>query len=389
MIRYLLLGLLLAAAAAIFSPPATRADDYYAGQTHGAYTYRDGYWWAGDYAYTRTKEYYWNCGRQYYRWKYSRLPNPYSRSGQYPPKVDASVLKYDSPGSIDKLVELAAKRDQYILSERRAVIEQQYFLKAVDALGLGGNFNVQGYGQAVGYGLPIGGVGSAGNVGTPGTLATQTPAYGGNSLYGYSYSKISDAYNQADRDVLLNQFNNTTNRAYDLAGTATDSLKDLYKSEQATQERVAAIIADRDKAVAALDTAMKGAAEVVTAAKSPHVRTEERVEHYGQAPASIPSPAEPATFRKASLATTEQKCVSCHSGESAAKGLVLDGSQPIRFDQVLKADVAMKLGRGEISPTAAAEFGVQKPMPPQSSGETADATAAARILAELQQISSP
>lgn len=382
MIRYLLLGLLFAAAAAIFSPPATRADDYYAGQTHGDYTYRDGYWWAGDYAYTRTKEYYWNCGRQYYRWKYSRLPNPYSRSGQYPPKVDASVLKYDSPGSINKLIELAAQRDKYILSERRAAVEQQYFLKAVDALGLGGNFNVQGYGQAVGYGLPIGGVG---NVGTLSSLATQTPAYGGNSLYGYSYSKLTDAYNQADRGVMLNQFDNTTNRAYDLAGKATDSLKDLYQSEQATQARVAEVIAERDKALAAFE----GAAKVLQAGKTEHVRTEERVEHYGQAPTSIPNAAAPATFRKTSLATTEQKCASCHSGESPAKGLTLDGSERISFDEVLKADVAMKLGRGEISPTAAAEFGVQKPMPPQSSGETADATAAARILAELQQISSP
>ncbi|MFI4876967.1 MAG: hypothetical protein ACIALR_16560, partial [Blastopirellula sp. JB062] len=247
MLRILAASLLLCAAIAAIHPPAATADNYANGATHGDYAYRDGYWWSGGYAYTRAKSYYYDaCGRHRYRWTYSRIPNPYSKSGAYPPSADQLAgLNYKSPDWMKDLFGIAAQRDRYVLSERRAAIEQQYFLKAVDALGLSNNFGVQGYGQAVNYGgglTPGAGFGSLG-------AATQTPAYGGQSIYGYSYSRVSDAYNQADRGELLNQYNNTTNKAYDLAGASANNLRDLILNETGTQERLGAIVAERDKAV--------------------------------------------------------------------------------------------------------------------------------------------
>lgn len=252
----------------------------------------------------------------------------YQSYSKQPNAVATASVKVISPNDPDwrtKALEVARERQAWEQSALRKSAEHRDYLETLSALGLTGQ---------VAYG---------------GATYGQSSAYGGNSLYGYSYSTVADYYNQADRATLLNQYQNTTNRAMDLAGKSSDNLRGLYSEEISTQERVASIVAERDKAIAA----MAGAAQVLEASKTQHTRISTQETSVGPH-AQGPSP----------IAVLTNKCGSCHTGNEAPAGIHLDGSRQLSLSESLASIEATQLGVGVLH----ADAGTVKAMPPASSG---------------------
>lgn len=169
------------------------------------------------------------------------------------------------------------------------------------------------------------------------STVAQSNAYGGNSIYGYSYSTVADYYNQADRNVLANQAYNTTNRAIDLAGQWSGNMKDLYAAEVDAQTRVASIVAEGQKAEAII----RAAAEVAKQTKTSHTRVQTNQQVIGTPP-QVP---QPAGQQNPSLANVDGRCGKCHSGENPPKGIILDGSSPISIAAMVASVRAVDAGK--------------------------------------------
>ncbi|MFI4875270.1 MAG: hypothetical protein ACIALR_08030, partial [Blastopirellula sp. JB062] len=58
-------------------------------------------------------------------------------------------------------------------------------------------------------------------------------------------------------------------------------------------------------------------------------------------------------------------------------------------DQVNRSEIAIALGRGEISPALAARWGVSHAMPPKTSGATVTDDEAAKISDDLKRFLAP
>lgn len=160
-----------------------------------------------------------------------------------------------------------------------------------------------------------------------GGSVAQSSAYGGQSIYGYSYSTVADYWNAADRNVLANQAYNTTNRAIDLADKWQGNMSGLYAQEIEAQTRMAEAVSGRDLAVAVLE----GAALVAEKSKQSRTRIETTQQAFGPGGQPIGNP--PPAPRQADFqALAMNACAKCHSGQSPPKGIILDGSSPLSID---------------------------------------------------------
>jgi len=318
-----ILCLLMIAATAIFFDQ--RVDAQVTASPH--YTFRDGFWWNDGQAFTREKQFFTRQGKPYYRWKYT------PRASSDLQSIQASDADWRG-----KLLEFAKQRDAYAANQQTAALEQQYFLEGLQALGVG-PFSLQGQGFA------------------------QSAAYGGDSLYGYS--SMADLYHQADRGLLLNQYQNTTNRTLDLADKASSNLKSLYSEELSTQGRVAEIIAQRDQAVAAL----KATAEVIEATKT-------------NSATSKGAPSRHSLRNSSSENILQTKCATCHSASQSSGSIALDGSQKLSIRQAIKAASAVQVGMGLIQQ----DLAEVAPMPPIDSGIEVSRDEYRQMLLALQQL---
>lgn len=213
------------------------AGDYANGTVEDGYTYRDGYWWYYQNPYTRERVV--TPGSVYYAngCRYTSAPS-YSYSytlytGKIAPAyTPPAVPSYTEPGWRGKLLDIASQRDKGELALRQLSAEHSAYLESLNALGLSGNFRINGYGQSLGY--PQSSYGGA-NLGSYGV--------NGNTLYGYSYQSIKDAYGETNMNTLYQQAARNTQTAQQLGGQAHTEFSALVAAAGNNQARVAEILA--------------------------------------------------------------------------------------------------------------------------------------------------
>jgi hypothetical protein len=332
------------------------ANDYTNGFVDGYYTYRDGYWWYAGCAYTRVKvwdpqSYYYDaCGRAYpyartWHWEYSQVASaPTYTTPAYTPAVSSS-----DPHWKGKLLDIAAARDRGEIELRKTSVDHAAFLQSVQALGLQGNFAIQGYGQALlypGFALPGFAHGTAAygnaNLGTFGANA--------DALYGYSYNQLREAYGELNMNTLYQQAARNTQTAQALGGQAHTEFSGLVGQAGDNQARIAEILAKAQAAKIALDAANPQASS----------KTQTSTTIVGSTPAA------PATGVAAAAATAgddgalfmrnvvSPRCLACHSGGNLKGGLDLTGylsfppeKKDLVRERVYASDPARRMPRGK------------------------------------------
>lgn len=223
--------------AAVVAATATAGHaGYQDGYTDGAYTYTGGYWWNAGKAYTRewvaTTTYGPHIVNGYY---YASWP---SHSGyyQYTYHHDKPAVSHADPNWKAKLLDIAAARDKVELDIRKGTVEYAHFRDAVGALGLTGNFHINGYGQHVQY--PPGYTGSPFALGYHGIQ--------GNTVYGYntqSTATTADLYGSTDLNVLYQQSAKLAQGAQGLADQGQSGFQSLVQAAGDNKARVAEILA--------------------------------------------------------------------------------------------------------------------------------------------------
>lgn len=195
----------------------------------------------------------------------------------------------------------------------------------------------------------------------------QSSAYGGNSIYGYSYSTVADYWNAADRNVLANQASNITNRAIDLAERWGDNQRSLYANEIEAQTRAVEALSGRELA----NAVMEGAAKVAEASKQSRSTITTTQQTIG-GPPPIPQQAQ-GQHAQPNIAAVKSRCAKCHSGETPKHGLSLDGSVPLSFDQYDAARLSIDNGT----------------MPPPDSGVILSESDQAEVVQDLRRLLIP
>lgn len=334
---FFLSAFLLAAVFSVALPTSSPASDYATGFVNSdGYTWHDGYWWYGSNAYTRVwvapTAGYWRCGIYYPGatgyWSYY-----FDHAGQLA-ATTYSALSYTDPAWRSKILDLAAQRDKYELDARRTSVEQAAFERSIAALGLTGNFAIAGYGQAVAYpalgafanshALYGNGYGATPNLGTYGANA--------DSLYGYSFSQVKEAYGTTDLNALYQSASRLAKGAQDLGGQATSDFSALVEQAGNNQARVAEILAKAQAAAIALNAAnpqpsTKTTTTSTVTGSAANVGTAGSTVQTTVAPGTTPPP-DPQAAAAASQADMANfmrtvaipSCGSCHSGKTVKGG---------------------------------------------------------------------
>lgn len=273
------------------------------------YTYRDGYWWLGDKAYTRQlyqNPGYWSYGVYYPgSYYYQYLEVPVATKTVY----KKETVSYTDPGWRSKLLDIAAQRDKFEGEIRKNAHEQAYFLDGVKALGLQGNFGWSGYGA-----VPPGSSGASYGYGYG------YASYGGagaNATTKYTYSNLSQLYGDGDLSQLYQAANQLAQNAQRLGGEATSGFTALAGQEGANRARVAEILAKGQMAqqvLQALETAPTG----VTKAFS--FKFNERGVFEKTEAASGVNPKLREELSEQFSAVASARCASCHSGATRKGG---------------------------------------------------------------------
>ncbi len=270
------------------------------------YIYRDGYYWSGDRAYTRTLYQdpgYWRCGLYYpgaSHYRYAEVA-VYNR----PALVVNRTVSYQDPGWRSKLLDIAAGRDKVEGEIRKAAFDQQYYMEAVKALGLEGNFRWQGYGFS-----PFGDTPSA---------VMPYAAVQGKTDYGYTYNALGKVWGDNELPQLWQMANQHVQGSQQLAGAGQAGFQALVTQEGSNRARVADILAKSEIASKVIENTRMGNQILAALAAGPEVkgyafqitssakvqRTEANVDPAVKQDLS-------AQFR--TVAT--QLCASCHSGET-------------------------------------------------------------------------
>lgn len=324
-------SLVAALALLVFLPPPVSAEDDT--NTVGAvnadgYSYSDGFYWRDSLPYTRE----WIAGTAGY---YTRVCSYGCAYLQWVPGT-AGYYRYSraacakvtsaSPDWRAQLLSIAQQRDKYELKSRAAVIEQANFERSVQALGLTGNFRVEGYGAAVAY--P-----QLASYGTYGVQALGAYGVTGNTRYGYSLKTVTDAYGQADPNALYQAAAQGMARAQDLAGQAQTAHTGLVGQAATNAYRIAEMYAKIE--------AMKAAA--IGSTPQPQTHTTTTVQAAGSSPVALPPPAPTmpqadqapnALWDAWRAAANTQGCVQCHTtgADAAGKPVTASGGFNVLLD---------------------------------------------------------
>lgn len=261
--------------------------------TPGGYTYQNGYWYYDSIAYNRTQVwypagYYNNCyNAGYWYWSYTKanISNTYNTNTYNTVPVDWRT----------QLLDLAKQRDTAELGLRKSALEQIAYLESINALGLTGNFRIQNYGQAIQFPGYAGGMNYA-------------SVNQGNTLYGYSYNTVKEAYGSTDMNVLYQQASRLTQGAQQLAGDAHRDFSGLVTQAGDNQSRIAEILAKA------------AAAEKVLNAANPQPSTRTTTTVTGSGSTSTVMPKVDDTLvedtKRFLTYTGIPLCGSCHSGQT-------------------------------------------------------------------------
>lgn len=257
------------------------------------YVFSEGYFVKNGVTYTRVDNWLWvapcyMCGRyQAGYWEF--------KGYTYTP---VSLPVASDPEWRTKLLGIAAARDKAEGRLRQFAQDQNHFLEAVNALGLSGNFRYEAYGRNPVY--PT----------AHGNLQLSHAGVNGNTIYGYSYSKVADAYGQTDLNQLYQQSSRLTLNAQTLAGTANSEFAGLVQQAGGNAARIAEIFA-------------KGEAgrKVIDGINSPGSRVETKINGTAVSPNVVGPPTEDQaqglSFLRLSGPAT---CVACHSGNKLEGG---------------------------------------------------------------------
>jgi len=293
-IDWCMVGIIVAVAVvSLFRTASASASDGYVSGSGYSHNTTDGLWYRDGNAYERYRA---TCSRdgccgkrvEYACWKYRR------------------VIKHTDPDWREKLLDIAGQRDRHEAAERKSLREQIAFERSINALGIQGNFKIEGYGQrAFGFG---GATGYAPNA-QQGTTA-------------YGYSKTTDIYNNAGLGVLYNQLGNAQQRAFQLTERVFDGTTNLAAHEGTHRARVATILANAEVARSVTD----GQKKVIDAARPQGATVTETLNGTG-------------TENSMSFTLPEvinARCASCHNAvrHEAASGSALfpDGADITKWD---------------------------------------------------------
>ncbi len=292
--RFLFLTMVLILALVMSLSPAqassVNGDGYYTGND-GYYYYDEGGTTYGPY-YRKQQYYtYYAYGKAYYAYYYSYYP------------INKQVT-YTDPDWRSQLLKIAQNRDKIEGKLRLNASEQKYFLEAVEALGLAGQFRFQNYG-ADPYGYN--------------SLSISPAGYQGKTITGYSLSTFIDAYGNFDRNILFQQASRHTQNAQQLAGQATTDFAGLVQQEGNNSARVAEILAKGEAAAKVLQASKaENQAQITTREfrfqieQTPDGKVE--VKPIPEQQATIQSNVQVNFYQVAAL-----QCASCHAG-SKPKG---------------------------------------------------------------------
>lgn len=269
------------------------------------YVYRNGYYYSGSQAYTR----YWYQPPGYYSYgSYYYPPGYYVYTAYYPPAASTYTpsVNYTDPDWRSKLLDLAAQRDKAEGKIRVNAFEQKYFLEAVEALGLKGNFNWQGYGQAPPY--------SVNPYSSYGNLQLSTAGAQGSTVYGYSYNTIASFYGDVNLSQLYQQAQRLAENAQQLSGQATTEFGALISQEGNNRAKVAEILAKAQATREFLKGLQGSGGEIKIQGKSFRVGPEKNVEPPPMAP---PQNGEKGAglneaLKNQWIQSASTRCYSCH-----------------------------------------------------------------------------
>ena len=302
--------------------------------TQAGYVYRGGLWWLNNKAFTRTlvtTPGYWNgcswvAGTSYYQYYDVSLPT-YT--------APATLPTYTDPGWRGKLLDIAAARDKREGAIRAGAFEQAYFLDAVNALGLQGNFRWNGYGGVPPYFQQNAVGGQAGAYGYQMTGQLYNFGANANTQYGASFNSIASIYGDNNTAQLFQQAAQLAAQAQKLGGDATNSFHGLVGQEGSNRAKVAEILAKGQQAQQILDA--------LRAAPS----TETKGFNFKITPVGIqavPENVDPAVKQKLSTdfnTLVVAKCANCHSGNGPKGGF--DITKWAAFDAEMKQKVLDRL----------------------------------------------
>jgi hypothetical protein len=290
---------------------------YADGTVDGCYTYRGGYWWHGDNAYTRAyvsytyyaPAYVNGCYYPNYLWTGYRWQYTYHHTREYCPPAPRYERRSELPTPKTHptnwraaLLDIAANRDKVEGELRKSAVEHNEFLEATQALGLTGNFRWGGYGAEPiwprGYRLGTGYGYGAGN--DPGTYQFHAQGFNGNTVYGYSTQTAADLYGSTDVNALYQQAAKLAQGAQGLAEQATKDHGDRVAQIGNNQARVAEILA------------RAAAAREVFQATAPPAEAKVRSQTQGAVvmPKAVDAPAAEPLAQWQAHATA--KCAGCH-----------------------------------------------------------------------------
>lgn len=308
-----------AAAVVLGSVGVTAANDWTVSHHTDGYTVYHGnsYYWKGNDAYTRQQ--YYRPG--YYAYGYYYPPsNYYQYSYSYTYQYPQAQVSYKDTDWRQKLLAIAEGRDKAEATLRKAAAEQTYFLEAVQALGLSGNFTWQGYGTSP---YPVQQQYAPGGGGYQNKYFPQSGLYGGNTQYGYSVKEVAEFYGDSNPAALYQQAARLTQNAQQLAGQATGDFSALVSQEGSNRARVAEVLAKGAAAAQVLKAAdappssrftkqefrIDGAASTASGGQA--------VGGEGGPPPGAAAAPNGTAWRAAWQVHAQTKCAVCHAGPDA------------------------------------------------------------------------
>jgi hypothetical protein len=305
------------------------------------YTFNNGYWYRGStphYAHANTGYYnvpYYNNYGGYY---YVQQPYTYYTYEQaYPAQASAPAAPTYSKGWQGQLLDIAAARDKVEGELRKNALDQQAYATALQTLGLAGNFRWQNYGASPVPPAP----GASPGMAYPSTgQAPYAAAATGNTLYGYTYSSVKDLYGDTNLGSLYQQAARLTQNAQTLAGQANGDFSTLVQTEGSNRSRVAEILAQAQAAAQALqaaqpqpsqhtesrtfsfrtETAADGSTQLVPIPVQPGQQAQQGAYSQQGQPQALQSQQASQANGTDFTALMQNRCASCHSGQSAKGG---------------------------------------------------------------------
>jgi hypothetical protein len=220
----------------------------------GSYTYNEstGYYYSADgSSFTRywvSPSYYWSgCSWVQYQAGY----------WVYTPVTQTSTAIYPSDNygtAVNKIFDVVKQRDKYELQNRKLAVEHSAILQVIDALGLKGNFTLQGYGQSVLYPSYAFAQSHDVNYANP---VLNSAGINGTTQYGYTFDQLAQSYGTLDLNTIYQQAARNAQTAQQLGGDATSQFSGLVDKAGAGAARVAEILAQAEAKKKVLEAATR------------------------------------------------------------------------------------------------------------------------------------